>query len=48
MSSAARSILAFGVYVIALGAVILAAPNVLFAVSRTEKVCLLARKIHER
>jgi hypothetical protein len=32
MSSAARSIFAFGVYVVALGAVIIAAPNVLVSV----------------
>lgn len=41
MSSAARSILAFGVYVVALGAVIIAAPNVLVSVPRSEKVCFL-------
>src|SRR5712691_2160357 len=41
MSSAAHSILAFGVYVVGLGAMILAAPNVLFAGRRIEKVCLL-------
>ena len=41
MSSAARSIFAFGVYVVALGAVIIAAPNVLVSVPRSEKVCFL-------
>ena len=41
MSSAARSILVFGVYVVGFGAMILAAPNVLFAGPPIEKVCLL-------